>query len=275
MIDLHTHSLHSDGTTTPEENVALAAAEGLAGMALTDHDTLAGWEPAAHACERAGMRFVPGLELSCEWNGLSVHLLGYWVDPGDQALLAECERLRGERERRAREILGLLAHHGVEIAFEDVRRRAGAAPIGRPHIAAAMVEAGAVPDIDTAFDRWLADGGPAYARKRALAPVDGVRLIREAGGVAVLAHPGLSSNVTPELAAALAAAGLAGIEAEHAAHEPEQVGRWTAVAARHGLVVTGASDFHGERKDVRIGQAATPVARVERLRAHCPQARPV
>lgn len=275
MIDLHTHSVFSDGTTTPEENVRLAQRSGLSGLALTDHDTLQGWPRADRAAQRAGIDFVPGVELSCELDGRGVHLLGYWVDADDAALSAECDRLRQERDRRAGEIIDLLARHGVHVDPAAVRARAAGAPLGRPHVAAVLVDMGVVADVDAAFDEWLGDGRPAFAQKRALSPVDGVRLLRGAGGVAVIAHPGVSEVVTADLVAQLAAAGLAGVEGDHAAHDDDQVRYWRAVAAELGLAVTGSSDFHGERKDARIGQRTTPRAVVDRLRAHCLQVRAV
>ena len=272
MIDLHTHTVFSDGTTTPEENVRLAVAAGLSGLAITDHDTIAGWQRAGAACDAAGIAFVPGLEFSCEAGGHGVHILGYWVDPTNEPLRAECARLRSERERRGREILARLRDLGVELDEADVRRRAAGAPVGRPHIAAVLVDRGIVPDLETAFDRYLADDGPAYVAKRALDPVRGIGLLRAAGGAAVIAHPAMSQPaVTLDLVDEMTAAGLAGIEADHPAHDPEQTRRWRAVAAARGLVVTGSSDFHGERKDAKVGQRATPVSVVDELRAHCVQ----
>lgn len=267
-VDLHTHTVHSDGTTTPSENAALAAAAGLTGLALTDHDTTAGWAEAAEACARHGLDFVPGIELSAEDHEHSVHLLGYWVDAEDPALAAECARLRAERESRADRILELLADLGVHVDSAAVRTHAAGAPIGRPHIAAAMVDAGIVPDIGAAFDRYLADGGPAWYPKHALAPEDGVRLITSAGGAAVLAHPGTDATrvvETTALVRRLRDVGLSGVEAEHAGHGPATVAYWTDVARGHGLLVTGSSDFHGERKDVRLGAATTPAGVVAAL----------
>ena len=269
-IDLHTHSTRSDGTTTPVQNVALAVEAGLDGLALTDHDTLDGWDEAAQACRRAGLRFVPGVELSTELASRSVHLLGYFVDAGYLPLLAECDRLRNERDRRAHAMVARLAEMGADITFEAVAARAAGAPVGRPHIAAAMVDAGVVPDIDAAFDGFLEDGGPAYVPKHALEPADGVRLIVDAGGVAVLAHPGVSTRDAPvdlDLLDALTAAGLAGVEADHAAHdEPTQM-YWRSAAAARNLYVTGASDFHGTRKESRIGQGRTAGIVVDALEA--------
>lgn len=268
-IDLHTHTVFSDGTTTPDENVALAVEAGLDGLALTDHDTLDGWDQAAVACRRTGIRFVPGVELSAEEEELSVHILGYWVDPANQALRQECDRLRNERDHRAQRIIALLDSLGVGIDPREVARIAGGAPLGRPHIAQAMVEAGHVAGIDEAFEHFLADGGPAWVVKHAVAPEDAVGLIRGAGGVAVLAHPGLRPPFTaqdPALLDRLCAAGLGGVEAEHAGHSPEAVDHWRRVATERGLLVTGSSDFHGTRKEARLGAATTPVVVVDALR---------
>lgn len=268
-FDLHTHTVHSDGTTAPEDNVLLAKEVGLAGVALTDHDTVSGWTQMRDACARHGLAFIPGIELSTERDGRSVHLLGYWVDPEDAALREECDRLRNERSRRAVQICERLDDLGVGVDVSRVRALAGTAPIGRPHIASAMIEAGHVPDVQTAFDRYLADGGPAYVPKYAVDPVRGVRLLADAGGATVLAHPGVSEDgggpVTPDLLDELAAAGLHGVEVDHPAHEPDVADRWRQMANAHGLVVTGASDFHGERKSLHIGERTTTAATVEHL----------
>jgi predicted metal-dependent phosphoesterase TrpH len=265
-VDLHTHTRHSDGTTSPSENVALAAAAGLVGIALTDHDTIAGWAEAEAACVRHALRFVPGVELSTERGGASVHLLGYWVDPDHPPFAAECARLRTQRSRRADEVVAKLAALGAPVRRDRIGELAGSAPIGRPHMAAALVEAGHVADVAAAFDTFLRDGGPAYVAKRALDPVAGVRLIRAAGGVAVLAHPAMSGDADLRpLAVELAAAGLAGIEADHPGHDHEQRYAWRQLAAGLMLEVTGSSDFHGERKDLRIGQHTTPVRVLEAL----------
>lgn len=267
-LDLHTHTLFSDGTTTPAENAALAVEAGLSGLALTDHDTIDGWPQMQAACERHGLRFVPGVELSTEDRGLSVHILGYWVDAADEGLRAECARLRAERLHRAERIMTLLDGLGVAVDRAAVARIAGDAPVGRPHIAQAMVRAGYVGSINEAFDLYLADGGPAWVVKHALAPEIGVRLIRGAGGVAVLAHPGLRAPnhaETPSLVDRLCAVGLGGVEADHVGHAPEAVAFWRRVAAERELIVTGSSDFHGTRKEAKIGAATTPVVVVDAL----------
>ncbi|HUH08129.1 MAG TPA: PHP domain-containing protein [Egibacteraceae bacterium] len=269
-IDFHTHTRFSDGSTTPTQNAELAAIQGVRGLAITDHDTMAGWDEAAEACAAKGLIFVPGIELSAEQDARSVHLLGYWVDPAHPGLRAECERLRGERSRRALEILDRLALLGIEISLRDVLVHAGDAPIGRPHIAAAMVAAGAVVDIEAAFDDYLADSGPAYVPKHALSPERAVELLIAAGGAAVLAHPGLPPDGAPiseALLDRLAGAGLSGIEADHASHDAPTSARWRRIAADRDLLVTGSSDFHGEGKAVKIGERTASIKILEALRA--------
>ncbi|HVM18551.1 MAG TPA: PHP domain-containing protein [Egibacteraceae bacterium] len=267
-VDLHTHSTRSDGVLAPQAVVALAASAGVGGIALTDHDTTDGWDEASDACRRHGLRFVPGVELSTELGGRSVHLLGYWVDPGNDRLRTECDRLRNERLRRAEAMVGKLNALGLPLTFDEVLVQAGDAPIGRPHVAAAMVARGQVADLDAAFDGYLADGGPAYVPKHALAPERGVELIRQAGGVAVLAHPGVSTRDAPvdlALLDRLVAAGLAGVEADHAAHDDDARRYWREAAQQRNLYVTGASDFHGTSQDARLGEAVTPVDVVDAL----------
>jgi 3',5'-nucleoside bisphosphate phosphatase len=267
-IDLHTHSTRSDGTTTPSQTVALAAEQQLGGIALTDHDTMDGWDEAADACAAHGLRFIPGVELSTELGGRSVHLLGYYVDPRYAPLRTECDRLRSERLRRAEAMVDKLADLGVELSLAEVLARAGDAPVGRPHIAAAMVAAGVVPDLDAAFDGYLEDGGPAYVTKHALAPTDGVSLIRDAGGVAVLAHPGVSTRDAPVdvgLLDQLVSVGLQGVEADHAGHDEPTRNYWRQAARERRLYVTGSSDFHGTRKEMVIGEATTTPGVVDTL----------
>jgi predicted metal-dependent phosphoesterase TrpH len=181
-FDLHTHSTESDGTTTIEENVAAAVALGLAGIAITDHDTMSGVGRAVAAAEGTGLEVIPGTEFSAELDGVSVHVLGYWTDPDDPALAAEMDRLRNERERRAQEIVARFEGLGIPVSFARVAEIAGNAPIGRPHIAAAVVELGAASDTREVFDRYLADGGPAYVPKYAVDPVTAVELLVGAGG---------------------------------------------------------------------------------------------
>ena len=269
--DLHTHTVFSDGTTTPEENVQLALDAGLEGLGVTDHDTTDPLERAFAAAEGTDLEIVPGVEFSAELEGSSVHVLGYWVDPDDEALQREMDRLRNERYRRAEEIVAKFNELGVDVAFGRVQELAGDAPIGRPHIAKAVVETGAAGDLQEVFDNWLADGGPAYVPKYAVDPVTAVELLVSAGGVAVLAHPGLygadDRGITTETIEAMVAVGLAGIDDDHPDHDDEDRTFYRGIAETHGLVVTAGSDFHGERKDNRLGEATVARERVEALRS--------
>lgn len=269
-FDLHTHSTASDGTTTVEQNVADALALGLEGIAVTDHDTTAPFERARSAADGTALEVVLGTEFSAELDGWSVHVLGFWIDPGYAPLSDELDRLRDERTDRARRIVERFGELGIDISFDRVRELAGEAPIGRPHLAQAVVEIGAAADTREVFDRYLADGGPAYVPKHAVDPVRAVELLVAAYGVAVLAHPGLygehDQGIDADVVERMHAAGLAGIEADHPDHDEEQRRHYRDLAAGLGLEVTAGSDYHGEAKTNRLGSATTPRPVVERLR---------
>jgi predicted metal-dependent phosphoesterase TrpH len=276
--DLHTHSTFSDGTLEPEQVVELAAGRDLAGIALTDHDTTAGVERARAAAGPRGLDVLLGCELSAEHDGSPVHVLGYAFDPAEPSFAARRAWIREGRVGRARRMVERLRALGVDVAFERVRELAGAGAVGRPHVARALVEAGVVPDVQAAFGpEWIGAGGRAYVAKPAVDPAEAVALIRGAGGVAVLAHPGLhaGAGAVPEpVIRAMAAAGLAGLEADHPDHAPAERRRWRALAAELGLEATGASDCHGELYGYRMGACRTPEATVERLLARAGQTRP-
>jgi len=270
-IDLHAHSNRSDGTFTPAEVVQLAAERDLDVVALTDHDTTDGLDEALATGANVGVEVVPGVELSAEYEHTSVHVLCYWMDPESDELQAELARLHDERFRRGELMVERLQALGLPVTFERVRQLAAGDNIVRPHIAQAMVEAGVVATEQEAFDRYIADGRPAHVAKHALDPVDAVGLIDRAGGVCVLAHPGMwgdESSVPQPLIEAMAAAGMSGIEVDHTDHPIEQREHYRALAARLGLVATGGSDCHGTRYEpVRLGTSlCDPVAFAE-LRA--------
>jgi predicted metal-dependent phosphoesterase TrpH len=275
-FDLHTHSLRSDGHHTPSEVVAMAHAAGLAGLALTDHDTGDGLAEALAAGEERGLEVIPGTEFSAELGGRSVHVLAYWHDHTETVLATELARLRDARTDRARRIVANLGALGVPVTFERVLEIADGAPIGRPHLAQAVVETGACADEREVFDRYLADGGPADAPKHAVDPVRAIELLRGAGGVVVLAHPALfgsrdgDEEFPSDVLGDMVDAGLVGIEARHPAHTAAAVDRWTALAARHGLVVTAGSDHHGGARDTPVGAAVTTRQDLERLRSRRP-----
>jgi predicted metal-dependent phosphoesterase TrpH len=252
-IDLHTHSVISDGTDTPTEVVANAAAVGLGALALTDHDTFDGLAEAQAAGERLGIEVVPGMELSCSRAGQSVHLLAYGADPTDAALAAEMVLVRSGRSGRLRPVLAKLAELGVPVTEEAVLSFVGTSPsVGRPHIADALVAAGHVRDRKEAFDRFLADGGPAHVTRYTIDVAHGIDLVRGAGGVAVIAHPwgrGREAVLPPEVLAGLVAEqGLDGFEVDHQDHDESTRAELRTLAGQLGVLATGSSDYHGTGK---------------------------
>ena len=273
--DLHTHTVHSDGTKTVAHNVRVAVELGLEGLGVTDHDTTSPFDEAHEAADGTGLEIVPGTEFSAELDGASVHVLGYWVSPDDGPLQQEMDRLRNERFHRAQGIVEKFNGLGIDVSFDRVRELAGDAPIGRPHIASAVME---VTDLERqqVFDEYLADGGPAYVPKHAVDPVRAVELLTGAGGVAVVAHPGLfgsrrsgdDGGLPLDTIEAMVAAGMAGIEADHPDHTDEERALYRDLARAHGLVVTAGSDFHGTAKENNpLGAAVTAREALEALRA--------
>jgi len=267
-VDLHTHSSASDGTDPPAEVMRRAAAAGLDVVALTDHDTLAG-HPAARRALPPGLALVTGMELSCRLAGRSVHMLAYGIAAADAALGAECAAIVEGRRSRGRQMVARLRGLGVEITWPQVEALAAGGVVGRPHIARAMVAAGAIAAPAEAFTpEWIGAGGRAYVSRYALDPVRAITLIRGAGGVAVLAHPGAVSRgwkIPDETIAGLAGAGLAGLEVVHPDHDDAERSRLGALAASLGLVPTGGSDDHGSLTGHRIGQVTCPAESYERL----------
>jgi 3',5'-nucleoside bisphosphate phosphatase len=277
-IDLHTHSNRSDGTFEPAEVVRLAAERALDVVALTDHDTTDGLAEALATGSVVGVEVVPGVEFSAEFEGNSVHVLCYWMDPQDPALQLELRRLREDRFRRGELMVGKLQELGLPVAFQRVRAIAGDATIVRPHIAQAMVEAGVVATEKEAFERYIGDGGPAHVAKHALDPLNAVTLIDGAGGVCALAHPGMwgdQSSVPVGLIERMAAAGMRGLEVDHPDHTPEMREHYRTLAGELGLIATGGSDCHGTRYDpVRLGTSLCEPEAFAALRALAPHGSP-
>ncbi len=259
-IDLHTHSTASDGTEPPAGVVASAAAAGLDVVALTDHDTTAGWAEASGAARRHGIALVPGTEVSALSAGVTVHLLSYLQDPAHPALADVTARTREARLHRGRAIVERLARD-LPITWEDVlAQQAPGTVVGRPHIADALVALGLVPDRGAAFADLLSARGRYYVPYYAPEAVDAVEAIRASGGVPVFAHPGADGRgriVRDAVIAELAEAGLAGLEVHHRDHTPEQRARLAALADRLGLLVTGSSDYHGAGKENLLGENTT------------------
>jgi predicted metal-dependent phosphoesterase TrpH len=279
-IDLHAHSTASDGTCTPAELVRAAREAGLDVVAITDHDTSAGWD-AAVAALPAGLSLVRGAELSCRWYGVTppvpLHLLAYLFDPSHPALAAELARVRRAREQRGERIVAALRADGVDVSWDEVHGYAAGGSVGRPHVAQALVRAGLVGSTSEAFaPRWL---GERYRLpKEDIDVFVALRLVRDAGGVPVFAHPRATKRgrvVPDELIVAMAEAGLFGLEADHEDQSPDERAEVRSLAAELGLVVTGSSDFHGSHKPVALGAHTTAPAAYERIVAAAGGATPV
>jgi 3',5'-nucleoside bisphosphate phosphatase len=270
--ELHAHTTESDGTFSPAEAVDRAAGLGLEALAITDHDSMGAVPAAVDHAQGMGVRVIPGVEISCLVGGAPVHMLGYWPDPEHAELGEELHRIRVSRRTRAERMVELLRGLGHPVELERVHRLAQGGSPGRPHIAQALIDAGVIRTLNDAFvPDLIGTGGKAFVEKYSLEPVRAVRLVRAAGGAAVLAHPGLhrgSKPVPDELIRALAEAGLAGLEADHFDHPPEEAERFRALAGELGLVVTAGSDCHGTLYDpVRMGTCRVPLETVRALEA--------
>lgn len=268
-IDLHTHSNVSDGTEAPGAVMASAAAAGLDAVALTDHDSTAGWGEAAEAARGLGLVFVPGMEVSCRTpDGISVHLLSYLHDPAHPGLLAEIAKSRAARVSRAERMVQRLAED-YPINWADVQEQvAPGATIGRPHIADALVAAGVVPNRSAAFTGILTARSRYFVAHYAPDPAEAVALIREAGGVPVFAHPEASSRgrvVGEQTYRRMIDAGLAGVEIDHRDNPEEGRAYLRRLAAENSLLVTGSSDYHGTGKPNRLGENTTSAEVLERI----------
>jgi len=243
-IDLHTHSLRSDGALERAELVERAAHRGVTIQALADHDTLSGVAEAMAAGERLGVRVVPSTELNTESEWGDAHILGYFLDPADSALEDRLRWLRENRGRRIELMVEKLNAQGYPISLTRVLEIAAGGSLGRPHLAQALFEAGHVPTYDSAFDTLIAKDAPAYVSRVGLTPLEAVQLVVARGGVPSLAHPFTVVRLD-ELVPLLVTAGLVGIETYYGSHPPETTAACLALARRHGLVPTGGSDFHG------------------------------
>lgn len=243
-IDLHTHSLRSDGALTPTELVQRAAARGVRIQALSDHDTLSGVAEAVAAGDRLGVRIIPATELNTESEWGDVHILAYFVDPNDAPFEEKMKWLRENRGRRIELMVENLNRLGHTVSLARVQEIAQGGSLGRPHLAQALFEAGHVPTYDAAFDTLISKESPAYVSRVGLAPLEAVELVRKHGGVPSLAHPGTALRLE-ELLPQLVHAGLAGIECYYGSHTPGWTAYCLGLASRSGLIPTGGSDFHG------------------------------
>jgi predicted metal-dependent phosphoesterase TrpH len=266
FADLHLHSNFSDGTYSPEEVVAHGARCGLAALALTDHDSVEGCARMTAACEAAGIEFIPGAELTAEQAGNELHLLGYFLDTQNAKLLAEIAKFQTVRQNRIREMVARLNELNVSLSADAVFALANCRSPGRPHVARALVNAKQCSSVDEAFERFLKKNRPAWVPKMKMSALDAIELIHQAGGLAVMAHPGL--NRTDEVIPELVDAGLDGIECFHTKHTPTMAARYLALAAKFQLLVTGGSDCHGLSKGKPlIGTVKVPYEYVARLKS--------
>jgi predicted metal-dependent phosphoesterase TrpH len=268
LIDLHLHTTASDGTLSPSELVHQARAAALSIISITDHDTTAGCDAALDAARDLGVEIVPGIEISSVVDGRDVHVLGYFLDTGCAALHDFLQRQRQDRLRGVREMGDRLAALGYPIDVAPILEAASPGrTVGRPQIAGALMEAGYVRTRDEAFERFLQFGAPAFVARLGAAPEDVIGIIHGCGGIASLAHPGITRR--DELVAPLAAAGLDAIEVRHSDHDAATEARYRAQAAELGLLVTGGSDFHGAdtgHRVLRLGSVTLPQEDFDQLR---------
>ena len=275
-IDLHLHTTASDGVMTPSEIVNYAKSKGLQAIAITDHDTIEGLKEGLLEGERIGLEVIPGIEISAEHSPGSMHLLGFFIDTHHPILkerLEYLQRARAERNPRMAEKLNKL---GINITFDEVLKASGGGQVGRPHFAQVLIEKGYVRSFQEAFDRFLKKGAPGYVEKMRFSAEESIHFINEANGVAVLAHPNtLQLNGYSELEnliLRLVKKGLRGIEAYYPEHSALEVAQYKTLAERHGLLVTGGTDYHGIEKNgldigVGRGEMRLPYSIVENLKA--------
>lgn len=265
LVDLHCHTTASDGRLSPAGIVEKAAIRSLAGLAITDHDTTAALPVASIAAQRAGVTLISGVELSADVDGRDVHILGFNFDPSHAPLRAHLAAFREGRLERARAMTRRLTDLGAPVSMERVLAFAGGGAVGRPHVARALVEAGHVDTMGQAFMRYLGDQAPGYVPKRPVAPATLIDLVRDAGGVTVLAHP--AESIDEAFVREMAGIGLRGLEVQHPSHEEATAERWREVALSLDLVPTGGSDYHGFRPgdEESFGTYGTPAEDLERL----------
>lgn len=273
-IDLHTHTTASDGLLPPERVVQLAKEAGVTVLAIADHDTTDALDAAMAAGAGLGVEVIPAVEINTDVDmQTEVHMLGYFIDHRQGWLQEFLARLRDGRINRAAKMVEKLNGLGIPVRFERVRAIAGTGALGRPHVARALVEAGAVRSTEEAFEKYIGRTGPAYVERLKVTPEEAVRVILKATGVPVLAHPGW--GVREEMIPPLVEAGLQGLEVYYPDHTPAMVTRYLEIAGRYDLVVTGGTDFHGGdlATKVRIGSQYVPADAVERLKARAAKQR--
>jgi hypothetical protein len=278
LIDLHLHTTASDGTLSPHELVTRVAAAGLRTFAVTDHDTVAGLAEACAMAARLGLTFVSGIEITAVEDARDVHVLGYYIDPDDTRLAAFLATQRADRVRRVHDIVQRLAAQGCPVDLAAILSRAAGGSgrsVGRPQIADALIAAGHAADRDDAFARYLGEQGSAFVPRHGAPAADVVRVIARAGGIASLAHPGLTRR--DDLIPSLAAVGLAALEVRHSDHDAATEAKYRELARAHGLAVSGGSDYHGQSTGCApsLGTIVLPNADFVQLEARAAAARRV
>ncbi len=266
-VDLHVHSTVSDGRLSPADIVYKAVELGVTIIALADHDSVDGIAPAPAAAEAfPQLKVIPAVEISTDVAQGEVHVLGYFIDYTDHKLGAKLERFRNSREERAQGMIDKLRGFGINIDWQRVQEIAGSGSIGRPHIAQAMLEKGYIGSFKEAFDRYISRNGPAYVEREKMTPSEAVELILQAKGLPLLAHP-FTVNAPETMVAELVTAGLVGIETYYAGHTDSEINKLLVLAAKHNLIATGGTDFHGLDidTDTVIGGVDVPVESAERL----------
>ncbi len=264
--DLHLHSYYSDGNMSPQALVQRAHQLDLAAVSITDHDTILGQEESLRAGKKYRVEVLTGIEFSMREDGLNIHIIGYLIDPANPALVKNVDKLGQARVGRAKMIVDKLMAYGLEIPFQDILEKAGEGTIGRPHIAQVLVKRGLVRSIQEAFGRYIGDGGPCYVPKTVLPSVRVFELIKEAGGVAIWAHPG-KNILRRDLLERLCRFGIAGIEVWHPHHDLDIERKVHAAALEKGLIMTGGSDFHfREAMQSDMGEVTVPYETVTALK---------
>jgi 3',5'-nucleoside bisphosphate phosphatase len=268
-VDLHLHTTVSDGTLTPTALVRRAAARGLKYIAVTDHDTLDGIDEAlAAAAAYPDLTCIPGIEINTDTATGEAHVLGYFLDHRDAALNRRMRHLQQSRQRRAERMVAKLNALGLKLDIDRVRELGGEGSLGRPHVAAAMLELGYISEFAEAFRKYIGRGGPAYVPREKITSREAVEIILQARGLPVLAHPFTVGAVAP-MVSDLAAGGLVGIEVYYAEHSAEQISEYLALAVEHDLIATGGTDFHGiaTRRELDIGDVEIPATVIPALLA--------
>ena len=256
-VDLHMHTTHSDGTYLPRDLVKLAKKKGLRCISVTDHDTMSSFEECAEEAKKLGVELIPGIEISADFEPGTLHILGFFLDRNHPKLKATLSEIQKAREERNPQIVKKLNELGISITMKEVEAESGGKQVGRPHFARVLLKKGAVKTMEESFRKYLAKGKPAYVDKRRLSSHEALQRIREAGGIASIAHPKQMRLVEPELSKEierLVVEGLGGLEAYNSCQNREEAQLYTRLAKRFNLFVTGGSDFHGANKpDVELG----------------------